>query len=59
MIITSHPDVKPDVKRDWCNRIVVDESLQAPSFPGIYVIGDAGHIGEDSHSLSATASVAV
>jgi len=49
----------PEVRRDRYNRIIVDETLQVPSFPGVYVIGDASHTGEDGHPLPATASVAV
>ncbi|MGD0276071.1 MAG: NAD(P)/FAD-dependent oxidoreductase [Syntrophales bacterium] len=58
-IMANHLDMEPNVKRDWCNRIIVDESLQVPSFPGIYVIGDASHTHEDKRPLPATASVAV
>jgi NADH:ubiquinone reductase (H+-translocating) len=50
---------KQDIERDSINRIIVDDYLQIPGYPNVYVIGDAAHFIQNSNPLPPTASVAV
>ena len=50
--------LNPDVKRDQNRRILVNEFLEIPGYPGIYAIGDGSHM-ESNRALPPTASVAV
>lgn len=48
-----------DAERDGSGRIKVDEFLQVPGSPGVYVIGDFSHVSVGGKPLASTASVAV
>jgi NADH dehydrogenase len=49
------------VEKDKLGRVVVDETLQVPGFPGVFVIGDSAHSwdGRLQAALPPTAQVAV
>ena len=49
----------PEVKRDMNGRFMVNNYLEIPGYPGVYVIGDAALLAEDKNLLPPTASVAV
>lgn len=51
--------LKPEVKRDRVNRIVVNERLEIENHPGVYMIGDGAHFSRNGNPLPSTASVAV
>lgn len=55
----SHLSLRPDVKRDQIGRIIVNEDLCIPGYPGIYAIGDGAHFSDRGNPLPSTASVAV
>lgn len=51
--------IAPDVNRDINGRITVNDHLEIPGYPGVYVIGDAALLVKDKRPLPPTASVAV
>ncbi len=51
--------LRPDVKRDKIGRIIVDEYLNIPGYPGVYALGDGAHVSDGGDTLPPTASVAV
>jgi NADH dehydrogenase len=51
--------VKPEVKCDQSRRIIVDERLEIPGYPGVYAIGDGSEFSCNGSPLPPTASVAV
>ena len=51
--------LRPETKRDQSDRIIVDEHLEIPGYPGIFAIGDGAHYGDYRNALPPTASVAV
>lgn len=50
--------LNPNVKRDQNRRILVNEFLEIPGYPGIYAIGDGSYM-KRNRALPPTASVAV
>ncbi len=50
---------EPGVNRDINGRVKVNEYLEIPEYPGVYVIGDAALLVKDKSVLPPTASVAV
>ena len=50
---------EPGVNRDINGRVMVNDHLEIPEYPGVYVIGDAALLVKDKHPLPPTASVAV
>jgi len=51
--------LEPGVNRDINGRVMVNDHLEIPGYPGIYVIGDAALLVKDKSPLPPTASVAV
>jgi len=51
--------LRPETKRDQNDRIIIDEHLEIPGYPGIFAIGDGAHYGDYRNPLPPTASVAV
>ncbi len=51
--------LRPEVERDQNGRIIVDDHLGIPSYPGVFAIGDGAHFRYHGNSLPPTASVAV
>lgn len=51
--------LEPEVRRDTNGRFPVNDRLEIPGYPGVYVIGDAALLVNDKNPLPATASVAV
>jgi NADH:ubiquinone reductase (H+-translocating) len=49
----------PEHRRDLNNRITVDEHLEIPGYPGVYLIGDGALFINNGVPLPSTASVAV
>ncbi len=50
---------EPGVNRDINGRVKVNDHLEIPEYPGVYVIGDAALLIKDKSALPPTASVAV
>lgn len=52
---------KLDVEKDRIGRVMVNETLQVPGFPGLYAIGDCAHFQAEGHDypLPQTGQVAV
>ncbi|MFB3926780.1 MAG: NAD(P)/FAD-dependent oxidoreductase [Syntrophales bacterium] len=51
--------LEPDVAKDSMGRIIVNNHLEIPGFPGVFAIGDGAHFNQNGGPLSPTASVAV
>jgi len=51
--------LNPEQRRDVNNRITVNDHLEIPGYPGVYLIGDGAFFIENGSSLPPTASVAV
>ncbi len=49
----------PDLRRDPMDRVIVNEHLEVPGYPGVFVIGDGAHFRANGAPLPSTASVAV
>lgn len=54
-----HLPLDPEQKRDFNNRITVNEHFEIPGYAGVYVIGDGALFTENGIPLPPTASVAV
>ncbi len=51
--------VGDNIDKDKSGRIIVDENLRVPGYPGAYVIGDFACVKDKGKPLASTASVAV